>query len=123
MKRKIISVDITIVKGELLEHLVNLGIDYNDYFKFDGYIKSGFCPDDFFNLPVEELIFKLLQFALKLKSDSTGVRRIITTSIKALKEVKLRNDKLQKEWEEQIQQSIIMNAFVSFVFGFEYDAK
>ena len=82
-----VSVDIISVKGEFLEPLVNLGIDMNEYHKLDCYVKSGFCPDDFFNLPAEELTFKVLQFALKLKSDSTGVRRIITAAIKALKEI------------------------------------
>ena len=101
-----VSVDIISVKGEFLEPLVNLGIDMNEYHKLDCYVKSGFCPDDFFNLPAEELTFKVLQFALKLKSDSTGVRRIITAAIKALKEIKLSNDKFQKKLE-----------------GFEFDAK
>ena len=118
-----VSVDIISVKGEFLEPLVNLGIDMNEYHKLDCYVKSGFCPDDFFNLPAEELTFKVLQFALKLKSDSTGVRRIITAAIKALKEIKLSNDKFQKKLEEHIEQLNMINAFVSFAFGFEFDAK
>jgi len=118
-----VSVDIISVKGEFLEPLVNLGIDMNEYHKLDCYVKSGFCPDDFFNLPAEELTFKVLQFALKLKSDSTGVRRIITAAIKALKEIKLSNDKFQKKLEEHIEHLNMINAFVSFVFGFEFDAK
>ena len=118
-----VSVDIISIKGEFLEPLVNLGIDMNEYHKLDCYVKSGFCPDDFFNLPAEELTFKVLQFALKLKSDSTGVRRIITAAIKALKEIKLSNDKFQKKLEEHIEHLNMINAFVSFVFGFEFDAK
>ena len=118
-----VSVDITSVKGEFLEPLVNLGIDMNEYHKLDCYLKSGFCPDDFFNLPIEQLTFKVLQLALKFKADSTGVRRIITAAIKALKPIKLSNDKFQKKLEENIENLNMLNAFVSFIFSFQFDAQ
>ena len=118
-----VSVDIISVKGEFLEPLVNLGIVMNEFYKLDCYVRSGLCPDDIFNLPLEELTFKVLQFALKLKSDSTGVRRIITAAIKALKEIKLPNYKFQKKLEKHIGQLNMINAFISFFFGFESDAK
>ena len=118
-----VSVDITSVKGEFLQPLVDLKLDWNEYQKIDAYIKSDFCPNDFFNLPVEEMTLKALQFAWKVKADSTGIRRIITACIQALKGIKLTNDKFQKKLEDHIEKLNMLNAFVSFCFNFEFDGK
>jgi hypothetical protein len=118
-----VTVDLTSVKGEFLEPLINLGIDPQEFHKIDYCLKSGFSPEDFFNLPIEELTLKCLQFALSIKSESVGIRRIITACIKALKSIKLSNDKFQKKLEEHIDSLNMLNAFVSFAFCFEFDAK
>ena len=118
-----VTVDLTSVKGEFLEPLLNLGIDPQEFHKIDYCLKSGFSPEDFFNLPIEELTLKCIQFALCIKSESTGVRRIITACIKALKSIKLSNDKFQKKLEEHIESLNMLNAFVNFAFSFEFDAK
>jgi hypothetical protein len=118
-----VTVDLTSVKGEFLEPLINLGIDPQEFHKIDYCLKSGFSPEDFFNLPFEELTLKCLQFALSIKSESVGIRRIITACIKALKSIKLSNDKFQKKLEEHIDSLNMLNAFVSFAFCFEFDAK
>ena len=118
-----VSVDITSVKGEFLQPLVDLKLDWNEYQKVDGYIKSDFCPNDFFTLPIEEMTLKALQFAWKVKADSTGIRRIITACIQALKGIKLTNDKFQKKLEDHIEKLNMLNAFVSFCFNFEFDGK
>ena len=118
-----VSVDITSVQGEFLKPLVDLKLDWNEYQKVEGYIKSGFCPNDFFNLPVEEMTLKAIQFAMKMKADSTGIRRIITACIQALKGIKLTNDKFQKKLEDHIEKLNMLNAFVSFCFNFEFDGK
>ena len=60
---------------------------------------------------------------MKFKADSTGVRRIITAAIKALKPIKLSNDKFQKKLEENIENLNMLNAFVSFIFSFQFDAQ
>ena len=91
-----VTLDFTSVKGEFLEPLINLGIDPSDYHKIDYSLKSGFSPEDFFNLPIEELTLKAVQFAFSIKSESVGIRRLITACIKALKGIKLTNDKHQK---------------------------
>ena len=118
-----VTVDLTSVKGEFLEPLLNLGIDPQEFHKIDYSLKSGFSPEDFFNLPIEELTLKCLQFALSIKSESVGIRRILTASIQALKGIKLTNDKFQKKLEEHIEQLNVINAFVSFAFNIEFDAK
>ena len=84
-----VTLDFTSVKGEFLEPLINLGIDPSDYHKIDYSLKSGFSPEDFFNLPIEELTLKAVQFAFSIKSESVGIRRLITACIKALKGIKL----------------------------------
>ena len=118
-----IFVDFTSVKGEFIEKLANLGLDLSEYHKFDSYFKSGFAPEDFFNLPAEELSLKVIQFALSVKSESTGIRKIITAAIKALKGITLSNAKFQKKLEEHIEKLNMLNAFVSLAFNFEFDAK
>lgn len=94
-----LTVDFSSVKGEFLEPIVNLGINPSDYHKIDAYFRSGFSPEDFFNLPIEELTLKAIQFALSFKSESVGIRRILTASIQALKGIKLTNDKFKKNWK------------------------
>ena len=118
-----VTLDFTSVKGEFLEPLINLGIDPSDYHKIDYSLKSGFSPEDFFNLPIEELTLKAVQFAFSIKSESVGIRRLITACIKALKGIKLSNDKHQKILEEHIEKLNMINAFVSFAFNLEFDAK
>ena len=118
-----VTLDFVSVKGEFLEPLIKLGIDPSDYHKIDYSLKSGFSPEDFFNLPIEELTLKAVQFALSIKSESVGIRKIITACIQALKGIKLANDKHQKKLEEHIDKLNMINAFVSFAFNFEFDAK
>ena len=118
-----VTLDFTHVKGEFLEPLINLGIDPSDYHKIDYCLKSGLSPEDFFNLPIEELTLKAVQFALSFRSESVGIRKLITACIQALKGIKLANDKLQKILEEHIDKLNAINAFVSFALNFEFDAK
>lgn len=118
-----LTIDFCSVKGEFLQPVIDLGIDISEYQKIDGYFKSGFSPDDFFNLPIEELTLKAIQFAISFKSESCGIRKIITAAIQALKGIKLTNDKFQKKLEEHIESLNVLNAFVSFAFNFEFDAK
>lgn len=120
---ELVYIDITSVKGEFLEPIVGLGLDMSEYQKFDCYFKSGFCPDDFFNLPIEELSLKVIEFAIKISSDSTGIRQIISACIQALKGINLANAQFQKKLEEHIEKLNMLNAFVSLVFSFEFDAK
>ena len=118
-----IFIDFSSVKGEFLQPLLDLGLDISEYHQFNSYLKSGFSPEDFFVLPPEELSLKVLQFALSVKSESTGVRHIITAAIQALKGIKLANAKFQKKLEEHIDKLNMLNAFVSLVFSFEFDSK
>lgn len=118
-----VTLDFTSVKGEFLEPLINLGIDPSDYHKIDYSLKSGFSPDDFFNLQIEEMTLKAVQFALSVKSESVGIRKLITACIQALKSIKLANAVHQKKLEEHIDRLNMINAFVSFALNFEFDAK
>ena len=118
-----IFIDFTSVKGEFIEKITELGLDVSEYHKFDSSLKSGFAPEDFFNLPAEELSLKVIQFALSVKSESTGIRKIITSAIQSLKGIKLTNAKFQKKLEEHIEKLNMLNAFVSLCFSFEFDAK
>ena len=47
----------------------------------------------------------------------------MTALIKALKEVKLANAKLQTKLEKHVEKLNALNAFCSFLFEFEFDAK
>ena len=118
-----VTVDFVSVTGEFLKPLLELGLNISDYHNFNATFKSGLCPGDFFKLPVEELTLKALQVLLSVKGKSTGVRKIISALIKALKGVKLTNDKFQKKLEDHVGHLSALNAFVSFAFNLEYDAK
>lgn len=118
-----VSVDFCNVNGEFLKPLLDLGLNLSEYHHFNCSFKSEFCPDDFFKLPVEELSLKLLQLVLSAKGESCGMRHILTAVIKALQGIKLENEKFQKKLQEHIGKLSALNAFMSFAFNFEFDAK
>ena len=118
-----VTVDFVSVTGEFLKPLLDLGLDLSDYHNFNATFKSEFCPDDFFKLPVEQLSLKALQLLFSVKGQSTGVRQILSALIKALKSIKLNNEKYQKKLDEHVNHLSALNAFVSFAFNFDFDAK
>ena len=118
-----VSVDFTTVKGEFLEPLLDLGLSPSDFHNFKASFKSEFLPDQFFTAPAEQLALSALQLVLSVEGHSTGARYILTALIKALKEVKLANAKLQTKLEKNVEKLNALNAFCSFLFEFEFDAK
>ena len=120
---KKVTVDFVSVTGEFLQPLLDLGLNITDYHNFKASFKSEFLPDEFFNKPVEELTLKALQLLLTIKGNSTGVRQILSAVIKALKGVKLNNEKFQKKLDKHVEHLNALNAFLSFSLNFEFDAK
>ena len=120
---KKVTVDFVSVTGEFLQPLLDLGLNVSDYHNFKASFKSEFLPDEFFNKPVEELTLKALQLLLSIKGNSTGVRQILSAVIKALKGVKLNNEKFQKKLDKHVEHLNALNAFLSFSLNFEFDAK
>ena len=118
-----VTVDFVSVTGEFLKPLLELGLDVSDYHNFKASFKSDFLPDEFFKLSVEELSLKALQLVLSVKGESCGVRQILTALIKALKGVKLNNEKFQKKLDKHVEHLNALNAFLSFTLNFEFDAK
>ena len=120
---KKVTVDFVSVTGEFLQPLLDLGLNISDYHNFKASFKSEFLPDEFFNKPVEELTLKALQLLLSIKGSSVGVRQILSAVIKALKGVKLNNEKFQKKLDKHVEHLNALNAFLSFSLNFEFDAK
>lgn len=120
---KKVTVDFVSVTGEFLQPLLDLGLNLSDYHNFKASFKSEFLPDEFFNKPVEELTLKALQLLLSIKGNSVGVRQILSAVIKALKGVKLNNEKFQKKLDKHVEHLNALNAFLSFSLNFEFDAK
>ena len=118
-----VTADIVGVKGEFLQPLLDLGLDMSEIHNFKASFKSEFIPEQFFTLPTEELALKALQLVFSIKGESTNARYLITALIKALKEVKLSNEKYQKKLERHVEKLNALNAFLSFCFNFEFDAK
>ena len=69
------------------------------------------------------MILKAIQFAISFKSQSVGIRKIITAAIQALKSITLSNAKFQKILADHIENLNMLNSFISFVFSFEFDSK
>ena len=120
-KEKKVSIDIISVSGQFLQPLLDLGIDISEYHNFKASFKSEFKIDEFFTLKIEELALKALQLILSIKGESKNIRYIITALIEALAEVKLK--KGQEKLDKVVSYLDIINAFVSFVFDFKFDAK
>ena len=118
-----VSVDLISVKGEFLQPILDLGLDFAEFQTFKASFKSEFIPEQFFTLPSEELALKMLQLVLSVKSESTNVRYLLSAQIKALKQVKLASAKFQTKLEKYVEKLSALNAFCSFVFNFEFDSK
>ena len=118
-----VSVDFISVKGEFLQPLLDLGVNISDFHNFKASFKSEFRPDEFFTAPLEELSLKAVQLLLSIKGNSTGARYLLSSVIKALKEVKLENAKFQKRLENHVDKLTALNAFLSFCFELKFDAK
>ena len=69
------------------------------------------------------MALKPLQLILLIKGESTNARYILTSLIKALKEVKLDNDKFQTKFEKHFEKLNALNKFVLFAFNFNCDSK
>ena len=118
-----VSVDLIIIIGEFLQPLLDLGLDISEFQIFKNSFKSEFIPEQIFTIPCEELALKPLQLILLIKGESTNARYILTSLIKALKEVKLDNDKFQTKFEKHFEKLNALNKFVLLAFNFNFDSK
>lgn len=115
--------DFISVDGEFIKPLLDLGIDITDFHKFKASFKTEFCPDDFFQLKVEDFSLKALQLLVSITAKTENVKYLVGSTLKALKEVKLTNEKFQKKLDKVVQFLSFINSFVGSEFQLEFDAK
>ena len=120
---KKIYIDFSCCKEEFLESFLNIGLNKTEFFKICCCLQSAFWPKDFFELPIKESFLKLMEFSFELRAKSFGINNIIDACIQALKDIHLKNDKFQKRLDENIVKLKMLNAYISFLFNFEFNVK
>lgn len=118
-----VNIDIAAKNGKFLKPIMELGVNAFDFGSFRCGFKTEFVPADFFNLKLEELAGKLLQFVLDFKVEGKDLKYLLSAAIKTLKEVKLTNDKYQKKLEKLITYAVLVNAFVKTNTEIEFNPK
>ena len=120
---KKIYIDFSCCKEEFLESFLNIGLNITEFFKICCCLQSAFWPKDFFELPIKESFLKLMEFSFELRAKSFGINNIIDACIQALKDIHLTNDEFQKRLDENIVKLKMLNAYISFLFNFEFNVK
>ena len=117
------SIDIVTIDGKFIKPFLDLNLDFNDFHEFKASFKTDFTPNDFFELTIDKILEKVLSASCILQGKSTNSKFIALSFLKALKNVKLTEEKYQKKLEKIISFLYLVLAFVQCKFDFEYSPK
>jgi hypothetical protein len=111
--------------GKLVQAILDLGISFSDYHKFNFALKSGVNFAELFDEnvdPVTKLV-KICSIIFSIKSESENVRYLCTALGEALKDVKLNDEKIQKKFDKVVGYINFINSFIGCKVKLEYDAN
>ena len=124
-KGKQCSFDAIAKDGKLVKAILDLGISFSDYHKFNFALKSGINLADIFDPnadPAANLV-KICSIIFSIKSESENVRYLCTALGEALKDVKLNDEKVQKKFDKVVGYLNFINSFIGCKLKLEYDAN
>ena len=124
-KGKQCSFDAVGKDGKLVKAVLDLGISFSDYHKFNFALKSGINLAEILNPnadPAANLV-KICSFIFSIKSESENVRYLCTALGEALKDVKLNDEKIQKKFDNVVGYVNFINSFIGCKLKLEYDAN
>ena len=111
--------------GKLVKAILDLGISFSDYHKFNFALKSGVNLAEIFDPnadPAANLV-KVCSIIFSIKSESENVRYLCAALGEALKDVKLNDEKVQKKFEKVVGYINFINSFIGCKLKLEYDAN
>ena len=119
------SFEIIFKEGILLKALMDLGLDFTEYHKFDFDLKSGLDIEEFFNLSSDpkSIFLKIFTILLSIKSDNENIKYLCGALIKALKDVKLDDKAMEEKLNKFFGYLYFINSFIGTKLKLEYDAR
>ena len=118
-------VDVVTLEGKIIQPLLDLGIDISEFHNFKVSFKSDIDLNEILaeNVDAAKLGAKALSLVLSIKGCSQNLKYLTTAVGKALKEVKLNNEKFQKKFDKIVNYLSVINAFIGAEFKLEFDGK
>ena len=107
------------------EAILDLGISFSDYHKFNFALKSGVNLAEIFDPnadPAANLV-KVCSLIFSIKSESENVRYLCAALGEALKDVKLNDEEIQKKFDKVVGYINFINSFIGCKLKLEYDAN
>ena len=120
-----LSFDLVIKDGKLIKPLLDLGLDFTEYHKFNFEFSLGIKVSELFNEwedPALNLI-KMMSILFSIQSETENCRYLLIALSEALKDVKINDQKIQKKFDKFINFLRFLNSFNGNKIKLEYDAK
>ena len=124
-KGKKVSFDLVIKDGKLIKPLLDLGLDFTEYHKFNFEFSLGIKVSELFNEwedPALNMI-KMMSILFSIQSETENCRYLLIALSEALKDVKINDQKIQKKFDKFINFLRFLNSFNGNKIKLEYDAK
>jgi hypothetical protein len=124
-KGKQVSFDLVAKDGKLVKAILDLGLDFTEYHKFNFALKSGINLAEIFDKNADQTanLVKICSILFSIKSESENVRYLTGAITEALKDVKLADEKIQKKFDKFKGFLNFINSFIGAKLKMEYDAK
>ena len=124
-KGKQVSFDAVAKDGKLVKAILDLGLDFTEFHKFNFALKSGVNLAEIFDPnadPTANLV-KICSIIFSIKSETENVRYLCTALGEALKDVKLADEAIQKKFDKFVGYLNFINSFIGAKLKLEYDAN
>ena len=124
-KGKQVSFDAVAKDGKLVKAILDLGLDFTEFHKFNFALKSGVNLAEIFdpNADPTANFVKICSIIFSIKSETENVRYLCTALGEALKDVKLADEAIQKKFDKFVGYLNFINSFIGAKLKLEYDAN
>ena len=122
---KRVAFDIIVIEGKLIKDLLDLGLDFTEYHKFNFEFSIGIKVSEIFKEWEDTALnlIKMLSIIFSIQSETENCRYLLIALSEALKDVKINDQKIQKKFDQFINFLRFLNSFNGNKIKLEYDAK
>ena len=124
-KGREVSFDFVIKEGKLIQALLDLGIDFTEYHRFNLALLTGINIYDLLHESenITSNFIKIYSLIFSIRSESENFRYLLIALSEALKEVKINDEKIQRKFDKFVNFLRFLNSFIKNKIKLEYDAK
>ena len=123
---KKVAIDVISTEGKIIQPLLDLGINLDDYTKFYFGLKAGANLGKLYDEganPSEELINEFFNLLISVKSSGENIKYLATALGAALKDVKIEDAKKQAKLGKLLGLLNLVNVFISGKMKLEFDTS